>query len=145
MDQKRREIERLFSEKTTPEGKYELIIELGRKLPKMDPVFCSPENLVEGCQSLMYLKADYTAGKFHFEIFSEALISAGLAALLIHYYEGQGAEAILTHPPTFINDLGITASLSPGRSNGLSSLYKKIKQTALQKLIEEKQAAKKPI
>src|SRR5665213_2106928 len=124
MEQKRQHLEKLFFAKPTPEGKYELIIELGRKLPRMDSSFCSPENLIEGCQSLMYLKADYTEGKFHFEIFSEALISAGLAALLINYYQGESAETVLTHPPTFINDLGITASLSPGRSNGLSSLYR---------------------
>lgn len=121
-----------FENATTPEQKFKILIDLGQKLTqKKDLALFTSEELVPGCQSLMYLKAKEREGKLFFEIFSEALISLGLAALLIQYYEGETPEDILSNPPTFLEELSLHTSLSPGRSNGVASLYLKIRQQAL--------------
>ena len=121
----------LFAECTTPQKKYEKIIELGRQLPAYPPEFKSPEHKVSGCQSEMYLHCSMNEGKIQFQVFSEALISAGLAALLLFVYHDEPPETIFSCPPLFLETLGIHASLSPGRSNGLSSLFLRMKQEAL--------------
>ena len=69
-------------------------------------------------------------GNLTFSAHSDALISAGLAAILIDFYNGATPEEILSTPPTFLKKLGIISSLSPGRANGLASLYHRIHQTA---------------
>jgi cysteine desulfuration protein SufE len=80
----------------------------------------------------MYLYASLEQGKVRYWAHSEALISAGLAALLITVYEGEPPEVILQCPPLFLEELGIHHALSPSRANGLSSLFLKMKQEALQ-------------
>lgn len=116
---------------------YEELIALGKSLPQAPINEMDKENLVEGCQSVMYLKTSYKEGKLFFKVFSEALISRGLAALLVYFYDGLTPEEILKTPPDFIKKLGITASITPGRSNGLASLYKKIRQIALSHVLME--------
>ena len=101
----------------------------------MDAAYKVDENIVQGCQSVMYLRSHMKDGKVFFEVSSEALISAGLAALLVFVYSGEPPEAILKIPATYLQDLGIYASLTPGRSNGLSSLYLRMKQDALKFLV----------
>ena len=128
---KQQEIEEIFNSCLTPESKYIKIIELGQRLPLLEPSFHLPENLVEGCQSLMYLHTTCEQEKMAFKVYSEALISRGLAALLIFIYEGQFPEVILKCPPTVLSKLGIQQTLTPGRSNGLFNLYLKMKQQAL--------------
>jgi cysteine desulfuration protein SufE len=108
----------------TPEQKYEKIIEMGRALPPLSDAARVPENLVHGCQSVMHLETTFKDGRVYFNADSEALISKGLAALLIAAYSGEPPASLLQHPPIFLKDLGL--SLSPARSNGLSSLYKKM-------------------
>lgn len=80
----------------------------------------------------MYLYANLEHGKVHYWAHSEALISAGLAALLIAVYDAEPPEVILQCPPLFLEELGIHQALSPSRANGLSSLFLKMKQEALQ-------------
>lgn len=132
---KQRQVKQLFDGLTSPQQKYEKIIELGRALPSYPTEFKTPERLVKGCQSEMYLHTTILNGKVQFQAHSEALISAGLAALLLAVYSDESPETILTSPPKFLEELGILGSLSPGRANGLASLYQRMKQDALKLLV----------
>ncbi|MBS0604454.1 MAG: SufE family protein [Verrucomicrobia bacterium] len=132
---KQQRIKQLFSCCSTPQQKYEKIIELGRLLSPYPVELKTPDRLVKGCQSEMYLSTSYTEGKVVFQAYSEALISAGLAALLLSVYSEEPPEAVLTCPPLFLEELGIHGSLSPSRSNGLSSLFLRMKQDSLNFLI----------
>lgn len=103
-------------------------------LPPFDPSLKTEENRVEGCQSLMYLDTSFRDAKVFFTADSDALISKGLAAMLIFVYSGEPPEAILEHLPTFLAELGIQNALSPGRSNGFLSLYLKMRFAATKNL-----------
>ncbi len=127
----------LFEGCATPQHKYEKIIELGRKLSPFPPELKTPERLVKGCQSAMYLSTQIVNGKIQFLAHSEALISAGLAALLLFVYNDESPETILACPPRFLDELGIHDSLSPGRSNGLASLFQRMKKEALDFLLKK--------
>ncbi len=126
----------MFMACPTQESKYAKIIELGRQLPKLKDEYKIPKNLVKGCQSQMYLHAYLYEDKVIFEAESDALISAGLAALLIRVYSGEPPEVILKYPPTFLEELGISASLTPNRANGLYSMHLQMKQEALKLLLQ---------
>ena len=115
----------------TQEERYLALIELGRSLLPYPPELQIAEKQVRGCQSTLYLNASLKDGQLFFEAKSDALISAGLAALLIALYSGQTPETILTQPPTVISELGLTASLTPSRSNGLAHIHLRMKQEAL--------------
>lgn len=112
------------------EALYLEIMRWGKMLPPFDPSLRTEENRVIGCQSLMYLSVEYKEGKLFFSADSDALISKGLAALLIFLYNGETPLHILTHPPTLIAELGLIASLTPGRANGFASLYYKMRSYA---------------
>lgn len=129
-------IKHSFSTCLTPESRYQKIMEWGKELKDFDAKWKTPENLVSGCQSLMYLHATGTEKSLIFKASSDALISAGLAALLIYAYSGESAEIILRVPPTFLEELGIPQTLTPSRANGLAALYQKMKQLALQTLLK---------
>lgn len=132
---KQKQLKQLFASLSTPEQKYHKIIELGASLPPYPPEFKAPENLVKGCQSLMHLCTQLSPeGKMIFFADSEALISRGLAALLITIYHNESPATVLTCPPSILSEIGVQASLSPSRSNGLASLYLKMKQEALKYL-----------
>lgn len=109
-------------------------MEWGKRLTPFESERKIEANLVPGCQSVMYLHATFDDGKVYFTASSDALISAGLAAILIEAYGGLTTEAILKTPPTFLDKLGIPASLTPGRVNGLASLFLKMKQEAVRNL-----------
>ncbi len=125
----------LFSDCKTPEAIYEKIIMLGKSLPKppLELLSTKTENhIVKGCQSTVFIfsKIDL-AGIMLYYIDSDALISSGLASLLLYIYQGEKAEFILFCPPLFISELKLNMTLSPGRSNGLASMYSRMKQDAL--------------
>lgn len=135
--EKTEEIKKIFAP-LTAEQRYARLIELGRQLPSF-PAECKTEDRqVKGCQSLLYLAAHVEEGKLYFQASADALISAGLAALLIAVYSGESAETILTYPPTFISELGLSSSLSPNRSNGLAHIHLRMKQEALKALVPAK-------
>lgn len=117
------------------EQRYNKIIEVGRHVPPMDAALKTPEHEVPGCQSVMYLTAELKEGKVYFALDSEALISKGLGALLLHVYSGEAPEVILKCPPDYLQELGIHASLTPGRANGLLSIHLKMKQEALRLML----------
>lgn len=132
--EKQDRIRQLFKACPSEEARYQKIIELGRESPALDAQYKIPENVVKGCQSIMHMRTYEEAGRLHFQAESEALISSGLAAILIAVYSGEEPETILTCPPSYLEDLGIAASLSPSRANGLYSIHLKMKQEALRAL-----------
>jgi cysteine desulfuration protein SufE len=125
-----------FQDLATPEQRYQKLIEMGRLLPLLASEHKTEKNIVSGCQSILYLHSSGTLGHMHFTVSSEALISAGLASILIAVYNGETAETVLKCPPTFIEECGIYSSLSPSRSNGLASMYLRMKQDALKFLYQ---------
>ena len=134
--EKQKQIIDLFSLCATQEEKYQKIISLGRALPPLDPSFHTEQNIVQGCQSTLYLHSSLKNDLIYFEAATDALISKGLASLLIHVYSGEHPLSILKCPPSFLEQLDIYGSLSPGRSNGLLSMYRRMKQDALKFFIE---------
>lgn len=119
------------------EGKYRALIDLGRKLDPYPETLKTPDRIVKGCQSTLYLSTHFEGGKLHFSASCDALISAGLAALLILAYSGEPPETILKRPPAFLSELGIADSLSPNRSNGLYQIHLRMKQEALKHLLQQ--------
>jgi cysteine desulfuration protein SufE len=124
-----------FAHCSSRESKYEKIMEFGRQLPPFPEEEKKPENVVKGCQSVVYLSSRLEKGKLKFFAYSEALISSGLAMLLIKTYNDEEPEAVLKCPPLFLEELDIHASLTPGRANGLLSIYLRMKQDALKYLV----------
>jgi len=135
--EKQESIKDLFKSCATNAHKYEKIIELGKQLPSLEKNLCNEENRVPGCQSLMYLVSECRDGKVYFHADSDALISKGLAWLLIELYSGETPESILTTPPAFVDELGLISSLSLNRANGFASIHLKMKQCALNHIQEK--------
>jgi len=128
---KQEKIKKQFLTLSSMEERYEKIIAMGRALPSFPKEEEKEENRIKGCQSTLYLKITVCTGKMHILASSNALISAGLAALLIFVYQNESPIAILQHPPLFLKEIGILETLSPGRSNGLRNLYQKMRQNAV--------------
>jgi cysteine desulfuration protein SufE len=113
------------------EEKYHLIMGFGKDLLPFDNSWKIESNLVPGCQSIMYLKTMETEKLLTFYAYSEALISKGLAALMIDVYNNRSPDWIIKNKPTFLEETGIIGILTPGRSNGVLSLYQKMQKEAL--------------
>jgi cysteine desulfuration protein SufE len=113
------------------EAIYQKIILLGKTSPFKKIWAFSEDDRVTGCQSLLYVRCFCVNGLLSFEFHSDALISQGLAALLIHFYNGVTLKQMLSSPPSFFKDLNLGHLLSIGRSNGVNSLYKKMLEKAL--------------
>lgn len=139
--EKQRLLKEQFDACASEEAKYQKIIELGRQQPPLSDVEKIPTNLVKGCQSQMYLCSQLSGNQVIFRAESDALISAGLAALLIQVYSGESPEAILKCPPAYLDELGISASLTPNRANGLYSIHLRMKQDALKWIMERPKAS----
>ena len=135
--EKQKEVKNLFSDCSTEEEKYLKIIEIGRESTPLASKYKVPENIVQGCQSTLYLRSYMADGVVMFHAESDALISSGLAALLIRVYSGETAETIIKCPPDFLEELNIHASLTPNRANGLYSLHLRMKQEALKFLLTQ--------
>ena len=124
-----------FAKCASEEEKYQKIIALGKAMNPLPLPAKIAENVVKGCQSTMYLFSTYREGKVFFEAESDALISSGLASLLIQVYSGESPETILKCAPNYLEEIGITASLTPNRANGLYSIHLRMKQDALRFLL----------
>lgn len=131
IQQTEQEISEEFALFDTWDDKYEYIIDLGKRLPVLDPVHKTDENRVRGCQSTVWLVADYRDGKVWFEADSDAIIVKGLISMLIRVLNGHTPEEIMEARLDFINDIGMTAHLAQTRSNGLLSMWKQMKHYAL--------------
>lgn len=111
--------------------KYQVLIDLASELPKLDERFKTEDNLIEGCQSRVWLHAEMTDGVVRFEAESDALIVGGIIALLIRVLSGHTPEEILGAELYFIDRIGLHEHLSPTRSNGLVSMVKQMRIYAL--------------
>lgn len=111
--------------------KYNYIIELGKELPMIDPQYKTPEHLIEGCQSQVWLHADYQDGKIKFTADSDAIITKGIVNLLIRVLSGRTPQEILDNDLSYLDAIGLKEHLSPTRSNGLASMIKQIKMYAV--------------
>jgi len=125
-NEKCEEIKNLFASADTPEKRYRVIIDLGKRQKALSPEDKCEENLVVGCQSQTYIKTRVQDEVLFFDIESDALISAGLGQLLTRVYSGERAETILQNPPKYLEELLLRAILSPGRANGLLSMWRRI-------------------
>ena len=106
--------------------KYNYIIELGKELPLIDAQYKTPEHLIAGCQSQVWLHAEYKDGKVQFTADSDAIITKGIINLLIKVFSGQTPEDILSADLSFLDEIGLKEHLSPTRSNGLVSMVKQM-------------------
>ena len=111
--------------------KYNYLIEISRELPFIDPKLKIKENLINGCQSKVWLNAAYNQGKIDFSADSDAIITKGIVALLIRVLSGRTPAEILNADLFFIDRIGLRQNLSPTRSNGLLSMIKQMKLYAL--------------
>ena len=111
--------------------KYQMLIELGNNLEPLDEKYKTPQNIIEGCQSRVWLQADYNDGVIHFSGESDAVIVKGLVSLLIQVLSDHTPDEILNSELYFIEQIGLREHLSPTRSNGLLSMVKQMKVYAL--------------
>lgn len=111
--------------------KYQMLIELGNSLEPLDEKYKTPQNIIEGCQSRVWLQADYNDGIIHFSGESDAVIVKGLVSLLIQVLSDHTPDEILNSELYFIEEIGLREHLSPTRSNGLLSMVKQMKVYAL--------------
>lgn len=111
--------------------KYEYIIQLGKDLPLIDDRYKIDENLIRGCQSRVWLHADFRDGRLFFTADSDASITKGLVSLVIKVLSGHTPREIADAGITFIDAIGLASHLSPTRSDGLLSMLKQIKMYAL--------------
>lgn len=111
--------------------RYQLLIDLGSSQPKLDDKYKTEQNLIDGCQSRVWLQADMKDGLLHFQAESDALIVKGIVALLVRVLSDHTPEEILSADLYFIESIGLREHLSPTRSNGLLSMLRQMKLYAL--------------
>ena len=111
--------------------RYQLLIDLGGDQEPLPEEYKNDSNLIEGCQSRVWLQADLVDGKVQFRAESDALIVKGIVSLLIKVYSGHTPDEILSTEPYFVEAIGLKEHLSPTRSNGLVAMIKQMKLYAL--------------
>ena len=111
--------------------RYAYLIELGKDCPQIDERDKTPENLIKGCQSNVWLSCEQRDGLLYFRADSDAVITRGIISLLIRVFNGQSPQDILDADIKFIDTIGLREHLSPTRSNGLTAMIKQIKIYAL--------------
>ena len=111
--------------------RYQLLIDLGSEQEPLPVEYKTDNNLIEGCQSRVWLQADYIDGKVHFRAESDAMIVKGIISLLIKVYSDRTPDEILDNEPYFVEAIGLKEHLSPTRSNGLVAMIKQMKLYAL--------------
>ena len=111
--------------------KYQLLIDLGNDQEPLDEKYKVESNLIDGCQSRVWLQADYADGIITFTAESDALIVKGIVALLIRVLSGHTPDEILNADLYFIEQIGLKEHLSPTRSNGLLAMVKQMRMYAL--------------
>ena len=111
--------------------KYDYLISLSDTLPAMDPTLRNEKNLIEGCQSRVWVSSEMRDGKMYYSADSDAIITKGIVALLVRVMSGRSAEEVATMELYFIDEIGLGENLSPTRSNGLRAMVKQMKLSAL--------------
>ncbi|MFC6101832.1 SufE family protein [Olivibacter domesticus] len=112
-------------------SKYEYIIQLGKELPLINEAYKTDDLLIKGCQSRVWLHADYQDGKVVFTADSDAIITKGLVSLMIKVLSNQQPKDIVNSELYFIDEIGLKEHLSPTRANGLVSMVKQMKLYAM--------------
>src|SRR6478735_920694 len=113
------------------DDKYEYIIDLGKKLQPLEDQYKKDENKVRGCQSTVWLVADYKEGRIYYKAESDAVIVKGLISMLIRVLSGQTPDDIVNAKLDFIREIGMMSHLAQTRSNGLLAMVKQMKNYAL--------------
>lgn len=132
IEQRQAELVNEFSDIDDWMDRYSYIIDLGNSLPEIDDSKKTPSNLIEGCQSRVWLDASLDEeGRVHFTADSDAIIVKGIISLLISVLNGHTPDEILNADLHFINDIGLGEHLSPTRSNGLVAMVKQMKMYAM--------------
>jgi cysteine desulfuration protein SufE len=134
IEKKIEQIKELFFGRSSEE-KIQSLLNLGRLLPPYANELKIPTRQVVGCQSILYLSSHLENGKVIFNASADALISGGMAAILISVYSGEAPKTILNTSPNFLIDFGILSSLTPTRSNGLAHIHQRMKKDALNFLL----------
>ncbi len=111
--------------------KYEYMIELSKTLDKMEEGLKNDKNLIKGCQSKVWLNAEFNDGKINFQADSEAIITKGIIAILLMIFNNKTPNEIIKSDVSFIEKIGLKEHLSPNRANGLYSMIKQIKFYAI--------------
>jgi len=118
--------------------KYNYLIEMGRSVPLIDETQKTDANLIIGCQSRVWLSSEYKDGLIYFTADSDAVITKGIAFLLIRVFSGHTPTEIVEAETNFLDQIGLKEHLSPTRSNGLLSMVKQIKLYAFAYQVKEK-------
>jgi len=111
--------------------RYNYLIDLGKNLPMIGQAFRNDEYLIRGCQSRVWLNADLTEGKILFTADSDAIITKGIAALMIRVFTGHTPDEILNADLGFIDEIGLKEHLSPTRSNGMVAMINQMRYYAM--------------
>ena len=112
--------------------RYEYVIGLGKKLNPMAETSKTPEHLIKGCQSQVWLDADFHGGKVHYTADSDSLITKGMIALFVRVLDGQTPDHILTADMSFVDRTGLKEHLAPTRANALNLMANQMKKRALE-------------
>ena len=142
IDEIESEIKEEFSLFDSWDDKYEYIIDLGKKLAPLDAKYKLDENKVRGCQSTVWLVADYQDGRVFYKAESDAIIVKGLISMLIRVLSGQKTDDIINAKLNFIREIGMTTHLAQTRSNGLLAMVKQMKNYALAFKLKDSAAIK---
>jgi cysteine desulfuration protein SufE len=109
------------------EEKYEYLIELGKELQGLPEERKTEENLIKGCQSKVWIDAEFKEGKLFFDADSDGILPKGIVSLLVRIYSGHTTQEIIDSDFEFISEIGLQEFLSPSRANGLMAMTKQIK------------------
>ena len=131
INEKQDEVIAEFSDFDDWMDRYQLLIDLGSEQPPLEEKYKTEQNLIDGCQSRVWLQADLVDGKLQFRAESDALIVKGIVALLVRVLTDHTPQEILDADLYFIEALGLREHLSPTRSNGLGAMLKQMKMYAL--------------
>jgi cysteine desulfuration protein SufE len=131
IEETEKEIVEEFSLFESWDDKYEYIIDMGKKLPLLEGQYKVDDNRVRGCQSTVWLVADYVEGKVLYKAESDAIIVKGLISLLIRVLSGRTPDEIVQARLNFIQQIGMNTHLAQTRSNGLLAMVKQMKNFAL--------------
>jgi cysteine desulfuration protein SufE len=111
--------------------KYNLLIDIGKELPVIDPKYKVKDFLIDGCQSKVWLYPEFDGKLITFTADSDAIITRGIVALLIKVLSNRSPQEIISTDLYFIDKIGLRQNLSPTRSNGLLSMVRQMKLYAM--------------
>lgn len=141
VEERKKEVLNEFKNLSSWEEKYRLIIDWGKKYPKLEKKLLTEENEVGGCLSRVWLIPEIKGDLLYFQCESEGIITRGLISVLTYVYSGSNFEEILEDSVDFMNQMGFDSHFTKNRSNGILSMMKKLKYYAFTyKLLEEKRS-----